>query len=59
MKSEKAFDAVRMKEEIQKRISKEFENIPEGVARKTQMQRVGKNPLLSKFVADSAKTQAK
>ncbi len=50
MKKQKSFDAVEMKNRIQKKIADEFRSIPEAEARKIQMQRVEKNPLIGEVL---------
>lgn len=50
MKPQKKFDCVKMKWDIQQKIAKEFENIPDKEANKIQMERISKNPILGPFI---------
>ena len=46
MRKDKTFDCVKMKWEIQQRVRKEFEGVPEAEAREVQMRRVAQDAIL-------------
>ena len=53
MKKEKAFDCVRMKWDIQRRLEEEFAGVPEAEKRRILTERVRNNALLRQFLPRS------
>ena len=47
---DKQFDCVKMKWDIQKKLSAEYSGMPDEQARQKQMEKVRKNPLLGPFL---------
>lgn len=58
MKRGKKFDAVQMKWEVQRKIAEEFANVPASEARRIQMERIRKNPILGEIVRKARKGTA-
>jgi hypothetical protein len=50
MKKKKAFDCVEMKWSIQQKIAEESAGLTEEEARRRQLARIAKNPILSRFL---------
>jgi hypothetical protein len=50
MKKKKAFDCVEMKWKIQEKLRKQYAGMPEEEARRAQMEKVMKDPILGPFL---------
>ena len=50
-KSEKKFDCVQMKWDIQEKIAREFKGVPDEKAHRIQVEQFKKNPILGPFLS--------
>ena len=55
----KQFDCVKMKQDIQRKILEEFQNVPENQARQIKRRQIEQDPVLGPFLRRLRKTRRK